>query len=301
MFLRYALPSLLCLFLFSNSPAQWATDGTKWCYSKKHALSTTTEFTFYEVTGDTTIQGQACKILRRPMDFFCDFRFHEEWMYDSLGKVFFFDVHLNRFELLFDINAQANDSWVTYLSAMDSLTTTVDSVRTELIGNAMLKVLYVSYNVQGPGYFVQHPNSRLIERIGDTHYMFPWRGVACDLVDGGPLRFFEDSLVGSYDTGLADSCTQVITGVTGPASATLAEVYPNPSGGQWNVRMRLPVGETALLEVFDATGKRHHHHQMRVYSKETQHQLTLPQLPSGIYLLRVTAGDQFTQLKLIKY
>jgi len=72
------------------------------------------------------------------------------------------------------------------------------------------------------------------------------------------------------------------------------EVYPNPSAEKTHLRVQLPKTKTITLQIFNATGVRVHQHS---YSLESgKHQLTLPTLPKGFYVVKIPELQQARKL-----
>ena len=88
--------------------------------------------------------------------------------------------------------------------------------------------------------------------------------------------------------------------MTGPGSESIA-MYPNPTSGQFAVEVSAREATTLRIEVADALGR-------VVYTDLSKMQSGLPetrlmQLPetfvSGVYLVRVTAGDDVSVHRLL--
>jgi len=75
-------------------------------------------------------------------------------------------------------------------------------------------------------------------------------------------------------------------------------IYPNPTKGAFTVEIPpMPKGKTASLRLFSASGKLIHH-------KNGFHggieRFNIGHHPSGLYLLKIVAGDSSTEWKIIK-
>ena len=77
------------------------------------------------------------------------------------------------------------------------------------------------------------------------------------------------------------------------------QVFPNPTAGRLAVRLELPSVEEVSLELFDATGRRL---QLRKLGRQVQaaEEVDLSDAPSGLYLLRIRAGDALRTMIVTK-
>ena len=94
------------------------------------------------------------------------------------------------------------------------------------------------------------------------------------------------------DWAVTSATTPVITG-TEPAAA-VPRGFPNPTRGV--LTLENPGGTPAMLRLLDATGTvRLEFTQSGLVTSEVR----LPMLPSGVYLLRLTQGDQTITQRLV--
>ncbi len=88
-----------------------------------------------------------------------------------------------------------------------------------------------------------------------------------------------------------------------PAAAPSFSVYPNPTDGS-GIRVRLgnldASVQSALLELIDAQGRLSMSRQLPVQDGQAEQTLALDQeLPAGLYLVRLTAGDRVMTERLV--
>src|SRR5690606_6170088 len=199
-------------------------NGAKWYYNQPSIFSPDINFSTLEVIGDTVINSIPCKKLNKLSG--CDFLSGLVFIYSDSNKVYFFNSSLQSFKLLYDFNANSGDSWVVYPESpsLDSLTISVDSTSTEIINGNTVKVLYTT-NSSSPGCF--GIGGKIIEKIGSVGYFFPQYCI-CD-PSSGPLRCYSDSSIGLYETGIADSCDQIILGINEIKAYNNIGVFPNPA------------------------------------------------------------------------
>ena len=75
---------------------------------------------------------------------------------------------------------------------------------------------------------------------------------------------------------------------------TLVNVYPNPNNGQFNIELTNNE-ETTLIEVYDLMGK-------QVFTQntnETIKKIDISDQPKGIYLVKITVGNEVFNEKII--
>ena len=80
------------------------------------------------------------------------------------------------------------------------------------------------------------------------------------------------------------------------------QVYPNPSKGVYNLVYQLNDGEKMILNVYDGTGKlvKQVNTAGNGFIQKAIIDLQSTKYASGIYLLKIDAGEKQQQFKLIK-
>ena len=95
-------------------------------------------------------------------------------------------------------------------------------------------------------------------------------------------------------SGTAVSLTVLIgssTGIIAPQTEQLVSVYPNPTNGDFKIKINGYNGKFEA-EIFDVTG--------RILTRGSQKQMSLKEYPDGLYFLRVYFDDKVQDLRLIK-
>lgn len=293
---------LLYLLPFLASAQYFAPVGATWHYSEFSAAPITYQeyFMKFEVTGDTIIDGKDCTILEKEGKLTCYERPWTEYFHYSNDTVFVYNQDSSTFQMLYDFNANTGDSWEIVVPGfptgdVDTNVVLVDSTDILTINGQSLKRQYVTYTFQSdeaPNY--QYP-SVIIERIGDTEYLFNYYfdllGV-CDFNTSGGLRCYEDSLLGLYETGIVDSCEhfELVSGLN-ENDLSAFQIIPNPSSDF--IQVQLDQGSPEKIEFIDLHGK---------LILETQDNLiNISEFDSGIYLVRVLANSKWTQRRLVKH
>jgi hypothetical protein len=277
---------------------EWAPVGAKWTYTLSFATSGDIDTLLIRSISDTIIQGKQCKILRKTTGV-CDDRGIKEYMYSDSGKVYFFDDSRLRFQMLFNINAVTNDSWIWYpndLPYQDSIVVKVDSVSTMSINSIILKVVFVKYTFSSS--WQPTGNGKIIENLGDTYYMFPWVFGACDMMFGGPLRCYEDSIIGHYETGVVPTCNYKNVGINEETKTNNEfKIYPNPFINSFTLeKLNEGFSNNDYFEIVNLLGER------IFYSGFSKMILTtdLYDKPDGIYFMRIHTNGSNSYYKIVK-
>lgn len=227
---------MLLTLLSTKSQNEWAPVGTKWTYTQTFFFSAKIDTLIIRSTGDTVIQNHHCRILKKSM-INCDFRPLKEYMYSENGKVFFYDNSRDKFQMLYNFNAVAGESITVYPAEFpqnDSIVFVVDSVSTITINSVNLKKIFV-HHLFSANAWPATSNGVIIENIGDTYNMFPWVYGACDATWGGPLRCFENPVIGFYDFKTAPDCDYTTTGIDEAGNAPGISISPNPANDIFHV------------------------------------------------------------------
>ena len=213
------LISFFLLIAFPGFTQEWAPIGATWYYTEKFSTWNRydEDYIKFESVKDTVISGKNCRKITKRHKLVCNDRPRSEFMYDENGKVYFYDGQINDFQVLYDFTANQGDSWTILVKqqdvGFDTLSIVVDSADVVSINGIDLKQLYVTYNfiyeLYSEVWDTMTYHSRIIEKIGDIHYMFnfvPAWALVCDANYSAGLRCYEDSIIGLYETGLAVSC-----------------------------------------------------------------------------------------------
>ena len=198
--MKYRLLFIITISLNTIAIAQveFAPVGAKWTMDRI-VFTTPTFFQIQprvmECTGTEIIQDKVCKKIEG--DFFCGSPGGlPVYLYQEEGKVFFYSIATEQFELLYNFDALPGESWVTtgyeiedYFLWGNALTITVLSLDEMIIDGDTLTVQNVSFNIDG-NTIIYDWGIKFIEKIGSLRGMFPRYGL-CDEPDL-TLRCYED-------------------------------------------------------------------------------------------------------------
>ena len=295
---RIFLLSLLFWGTLLSNAQTWAPVGSKWTYTFGFAWQGQVDTLVIRSIGDTLIQGKQCKILHKSMSV-CDLRNAKEYMYSDSGKVYFYDNSRSKFQMLFNINAATTSTWVYYMQDLpiqDSMIVKIDSISSISINSIILKEIFVKYSCSQP--WVINGSGKIIENMGDTHYMFPWVFGACDVTFGGPLRCYDDNLIGRYETGVVSSCDFRNVGIKEESSPiTEYKIYPNPFSNSITIESMYESNfRMASIEIFNLLGKClfYSNFYNNIYTVDLYNQ------PDGIYFLKIQTNGKSSYYKITK-
>ena len=282
---------------------EFAPIGAEWYYNEQFAFSGDINYIKFTSEKDTLIYGENCKKITKRHKIVCNNRPNTEFIFSRNDTVFFLDTAFNEFQILYDFNANPTDSWIIKIKdedqEIDSITIRVDSISTIQINERNLKTLYVTYEKHDEN-MPEIYSSTIIEGIGDIKYMFnwyPWSNVVCDGNYTSGLRCYQDSNIGLYSTGIADSCDYVYirTGIDNVESLIQIELFPNPT--QDFVEIRIVDISSYSIELIDMNGK-------LLNSGKTFNsnlKLDISQIKKGVYVILIKENNQIIGYKkLIK-
>jgi hypothetical protein len=284
---------------FSQS---WAPVGAAWYYTENFFMSPNIDYLKIESVKDTTIQGIVCKKLVKRHLLVCTDRPVEEYMYNNGQKVYFYDTIFHTFQQLYDFTPVVGNSWYFRVKNYqtpgdeDTLYVKVDSVTTVSINGSVKNKLYVRYDFHNEMIPGSSYNGVLIESVGDLMYMFnyyPTFGFVCDGNMSQGLRCYEDPVLGLWQTGIADSCTYVYTGIDN-LMQSLVTIQPNPAHDVVTINLPSEIRSTEFT-LFSLQGKQ----VMKGIMTGGKNTINVTGLPAGIYVFQINSGTTIVTCKLI--
>jgi len=258
---RIVVIIIVLSFTLGVQAQNWAPTGAVWHYSKTYPSPFDIQYVKVESLGDTVVSGKVCKLVSKNNSALCDGRPLREAMYSENDKVYFYEDSLG-FQLLYDFSAIAGATWEIYLhrsypGGVDTIKVKVDSLSTTVINSQTLKIYYDTYVVPSHGEIIVASHGTVIERLGNMHYMFPWNYDDCDIAFGGPLRCYQDAVLGLYNTGEASKCDYENTNIDELHPDDEISVYPNPFITTTTIYLGFSIENKDNLQVvlYDVLGK----------------------------------------------
>lgn len=302
---------------FLNAQDVFAPAGAEWYYSYLRGFAPPVLEGYLKVwySNDSIVQGKNCKILKKHLefpnqDFLLDtlstlqHMLKDEIIYVNADTVFRL-ADDSMFYELYHFNANVGDSIFSRVYYHNegkdtSLTFVVDEVGLVWINGIekrALRLLTVDEGTSIPPIFY-NPNSlissqyNIIESIGGTEYMFPWTShwLDFDLITG--LRCYSDDFLGSYSSGIADSCDYISGIWVEKESFRVLDIYPNPSS---DVIRLGSSADFATYEISNQIG------QGIMLGNIDAAKIDIHDLANGIYFLKVQDRDKhFYIAKFVK-
>lgn len=277
----------------------FAEIGTEWYYHEGFAFSGDVDYIKFVSEKDTVINSVPCKKIIKRHKIECLNRNEVEYIYSINDTVYYYEPSINDFQILYDFNSEPNEHWEISInigsSQNDSIQVFVDSVASRNINGTELKEMFVTINLIGQE--ISYSTS-FIERIGDINYMFYWYNWAiatCDVNWTRGLQCFQDSLIGLYSTGLAESCDYSSTNIEpGIGLDNNIKIYPNPTSNFINIELCNDFDiEIQLIGIVGEI--------ISTKTSGSQFQLDLRSLPDGIYLMKIKHENQIISTnKIVK-
>lgn len=291
---NYAFNKLLflCLFTFftisMTTVQEFAPVGAEWYYNEQFFSSGDINYIKYSVEKDTLIKGKTCSEIVKRHPLYCYNRPINEFVYSSNDTVFFYDPFVDDFQVLYVFSAEADESWKILLEgdsgSIDTLTITVDSVKTLSVNETELKTLFVTYD-----WLYSHYTSKIIEKVGDVKFMFNWEPYAAMACDGNftnGLRCYYDADIEWFSIGIAGSCDYIHywDGVENQVAAFNVSVNPNPVIDEFEICVASSIDEEYNFELYNIQGK-------RLFSRENipieKAKIDMSDYPSGVYFYKI--------------
>lgn len=283
----------------SDYPLHWGQtclnniefEGSEWYYEIKNDNGSTT-YQHLAYAADTTINNERPKIIIRSNTHYDRDIWTEvthEYVYESNGKVYWWNKELEVFTVLYDLTAEVGDEWEIH-AGLESLTMHVDSVSFYQYEGTNYRTLHVSDEndlfsgdiVCGIG----HMTSFFPEKLMNRGEGFNVEGLRCYWID--------DELV--YHEGEED-CNDIYTelhhGIDETIEETAFEVYPNPANNILTVAVRLPqcdsptTGQTTY-RITNLMGQT----LLQGDINANEQTINIESLPAGMYFITIDGATQ---------
>lgn len=282
------------LFFLHKADAQineFAPIGAKWWYSVQDEFPVIKQLSL-EVIGDTIIEYHTCKVLRfDPVPNLTN-NDRDIYLYQEDDIIYQYFESENNFLKLYDFSLAPGEGYwchaVDFSNIVDSFYVDIISVEIIIVNGIELK----KQTIHIDGYFDWFGDN--IEIIGNNQMIIPVYGLL-DAIQG-PLRCFEDSVLGLYETGETAECDAILTGINelnenninvfpNPFSNNITIHFNNPGIAQYNAKILSMVGETVSIFEIPAVEK---------YFVELNY------LPSGNYFLHLQNSSSVIYQSIIK-
>ena len=269
--------------VFGEIEVSYPFVGTEWYYEILNDNGSIT-YQHLEYAADTTVNNKDVKIIIRTNTLYDKGRHREmtrEYIYESFGKVYWWNETLQDFTMLYDFGAQIGDEWVIRVGEQ-SLTMHVDTVEQYEYEGTTYRMLQVSdvddlfsgTIVCGIG----HLTSFFPERLMTRGKNFRVEGIRCHWREGELVFKRGDRDCDEVYQELHDGIDELSDGVF--------SIYPNPTSGILVVETQCFASQQApTYRITNVIGQTL---MSGTITTETQ-QIDVTNLPAGMYF--ITVGD----------
>jgi hypothetical protein len=276
------LTFLVTFFVFSSSlvAQEWFPIGANWYYNQVDFLLMGERFKYFEVTGDTTIQGKYCHTIEGECE--CSEFALVNYLHVDGEQIFYFDEVSSAFRILYDFGLAPGDT-LKYFSYNHGETQYVlDSITTLDINGYALRVQHFQY-VNG----IWELGDKVFEFIGSNRCLYPLIGV-CDPGTGG-LRCYEDGILGLYKFIDIDIPCDYKTTATVDLQQPSVKVYPSPAHDYFIIEAERPMSQLEVINI--------HSGSVLFQSTPVQHTARIDRrdFPAGTYLIRIRLDNDSVQ------
>ena len=275
-------------FCFSQN---WGANNAVWYYTQLEFMEPPLQsYIKYTSIGDTVILGDTAVIIKREYE---SKSTNYMYMKSNNNRVYLFVPSLNDYRLIYDFNAVAGDTIQVFCIFSDfenkNISIVVDSVSDININGNILKMQHVSQACYFEDCFM---HGAIIENIGWTGFMFPLH-VAHDPPYGGPLRCYEDDLIGLYK--IVDFDCDYIANIEYIECNNNFYVYPNPIQQSFIIETDLWHKSNAEIRITTTTGN--HIKTKPINSPQTE--INTSGWSKGTYICSLYVGSRFVESRRI--
>ena len=299
---KFYLAFLIIFQMYQSFGQDFAPIGAKWYYTEQFAFSGDISYLWIESVGDTIIKGKECRVLENNGGLMCVFHNDKDFVYYEDSVAYFYVPEIDTFQILYNLRVQKDSFWTVIFgmnmeSKLDTIQISVDSVSYITINSKKLKELHVSYKSRNVGWENLGYEGDIIERIGDKSYIFNLYNlpVICDGNYSGGLRCYQDSELGFYSTGIADSCTYTYkwVGIENNSKKAI-KIYPNPTS-DW-IEVEITTDKKLTITLSDLYGRT-----LTEFESFGKSRLDMTNFQKGYYLLQIKNSEKILGLsKIIK-
>jgi hypothetical protein len=265
--------------------------GATWTYHLPSLSSASFSYTTIESKGDSIFNGDTLTYLEGYIN--CSVGTNE-FVKQIGNKIYKLNKCDSTYSLLYDFGATVGDTIIINTDVCqfnDTLELRIDSIIPINVNSNILNHFYVTQLSWTSG--LEFGGS-FIEGIGNTVSFYPLIGF-CDPA-GGPLRCYNDSVIGEYNAGLYGGvCDTIFVGINEYYLSGIS-LYPNPTSGKISINLG------RIKQEFKATVTNNLGQVIFAQQFESTDIINLEiDAPAGIYFLQIetTEGETKT-LKILK-
>ena len=259
--------------------------GSEWYYEIQNENGSIT-YQHLEYAADTTVNHKDVKIIIRTNTLYDKGEHNvvtKEYIYEDVGKVYWWNETLQDFTLLYDLGAQVGDSWVIRVGEQ-SITMHVDTVE--------------QYEYEGTTYRMLHVSDvndlfsgEIMSGVGHLSSFFPERLMTRDKgyrVNGLRCYWINGDLVFTMNRDDCDAIyANLHNGLDEPTGIPFA-IYPNPTHNVLVVETQCLASQPNEYRITNLMGQTL---MTGTIAAETQ-QIDVSGLPQGMYFITVGEGTR---------
>jgi len=294
---KFLLLLFVSTFVKSLNAQSWCVQGAKWHYTAFSTLSGHDLIVEYSYTGDTTVQGKTCNIIKGVFSgtsmlnqFYTDTTVQNYRKYITRQENdVLYNYTAGMFDTIVDFNASVGDTWLYRLACSPKQTFTVTGIGTisyHSVNYRMITASFTySYMSNGSTLVVDTTQMDFTEKLiyaGNWEDIFPRRcPLNPEIPYDGPFEYFcgyEDANVPLQMANLYGCGRFVGIGET-KKQETHLNLFPNPA----TEKITVELAEATSVKVFSSQGN-------LVYSAFSgafgEHEIDISGLAPGIYFVR---------------
>lgn len=296
----------------------WSPTGATWYYSDESA--TMSGYSKLTYTHDTIINSLTCKIITHYAEgdgifgHYAGFRFSSPYFtYEQNGVAYLYNNKEgnNKFDTLFNINAQIGDKWrfplVDTICADSTYFMKVLNTGTKTLNGFNLKWLYIKagpFPYAGSGSFISGFDTiteRLGPRYDDICYSSCYNSP--DECAHGGLRCYSDDAFGVYSTGLTSPC-DYLTGIAeSQIGQGVLKIYPNPVTTELEIEFRdTHTLQNIIIEIKNMLGQTVKTFDSRLLANcKNKIEIDVSELSKGLYFVQLQNENNILSKKFVKH
>lgn len=302
---KFLLISLL-LIVSTGKSQIYCFPGATWYYSDWAFGISGYSKLFYQ--GDTMINSTTCKkvtkfyeynqIIQNYSGYSSPYFVYEQ---NSVAYIYNNKYGYNKFDTLFDINAQIGNKWRMPIVDTACHDTThfvnVLNIGTKSMQGYSLKWLYVKFGPLNTSGLFKYDT--IYERIGFRFDDFDFSR-CYNLADESPhgsLRCYSDSTFGSYIVNPNIACNYYPSSVNESANEINFSIFPNPANTSLNIRCESQIKSKIYFELYNLLGEKIMSEQLQM--NENQKTIDISIINSGTYVYQMHSENKLLQTNKI--
>jgi hypothetical protein len=124
--------------------------------------------------------------------------------------------------------------------------------------------------------------------------MHRYTGDSLTTITGGHQRLYSSTFI-------YNSSVNCFTGISEQTQEAHLIVYPNPTTGITTVEVQISLNTESEIEIYNLSGSVVQREKFILTSGDSKKQIDISNLANGIYLLKVTANNEYKTIKVVKH